>query len=169
MAEIYLKLLEARKRLGVTQQELQERLKISQADISNLENGKRVFIWNEYLEFLAVKGIDLNSIFDPRAQTATTIGESAGRASPAADCQLCGEKDGRISSHHLQTKTLANSGLARVFNFLGIIRGKLFTLSSRNGLRPSPNHNRPNCPGAAFSNTRPMVCTVPFRFDIHRQ
>ena len=101
MAEIYLKLLEARKRLGVTQQELQERLKISQADISNLENGKRVFIWNEYLEFLAVKGIDLNSIFDPRAQTATTLGESAGRASPAADCQLCAEKDGRISSHHL--------------------------------------------------------------------
>lgn len=97
MAEIYLKLLEARKRLGVTQQELQERLKISQADISNLENGKRVFIWNEYLEFLAVKGINLNSIFDPRAQTATTLGESAGRASPAADCQLCAEKDGRIS------------------------------------------------------------------------
>ena len=54
----------ARKLLGFSQSGAAIGSGLVQRDISQLENGERKFIPNEYIQFLNKEGIDINSIFD---------------------------------------------------------------------------------------------------------
>lgn len=94
MEKIYPKFRLAREMLGLSQKDIEASTGIGQADISLLESGNKKFVWPEYLSFLSRKGIDLNSIFNERAET--VIFSRKDKLQPT-DCQLCEEKDKRIS------------------------------------------------------------------------
>ena len=58
------KLKEARSLLKLSQEEMASQTGLVQRDISQLENGKREFIPNLYIQFLNTSGFDLGSLFD---------------------------------------------------------------------------------------------------------
>jgi len=64
MDKIHIKLLKARKLLGLTQIQIKDLCGIEQHKLSDIERGKSKFIPNEYMEFLHIQGIDLNTIFN---------------------------------------------------------------------------------------------------------
>lgn len=61
---IFKKVKIARESLNLSQISAAEASGYSQSGISLLENGENTFIPNEYLSFLATKGINLTAIFD---------------------------------------------------------------------------------------------------------
>lgn len=60
----YKKIKEARELEGLKQSEMADILGISQNNISKLESGQAKFIPNSYIEFLASKGYDINTLFN---------------------------------------------------------------------------------------------------------
>lgn len=61
---IYERIKIARELIGISQTEASARSGILQKDISQIENGKKTFIPNEYIQFLYNEGVDINSIYD---------------------------------------------------------------------------------------------------------
>lgn len=78
--DIFLKKLkEARLLVKLTQLEMAKGVGIAQKDVSNIENGTRQYIPNQYISFLYEKGIDIASLFDPNIPTVhfrTNLGSS---------------------------------------------------------------------------------------------
>lgn len=65
--QLHEKFKEIRKKLlKMSQSELAMAFDATQKDISLLENGKKEFIPNRYLEYLTSQEIDLNSLFNPK-------------------------------------------------------------------------------------------------------
>lgn len=64
MNNIYIKIKKAREMLKLTQVAVADLSGVSQRNISDMENGIKKFIPNEYIQFLHINGIDINSIFD---------------------------------------------------------------------------------------------------------
>jgi transcriptional regulator with XRE-family HTH domain len=61
---IFQKLKKSRELIQFTQKEAAEFSQLRQRDISDLENGQKKFIPNQYIQFLYIQGIDINSLFD---------------------------------------------------------------------------------------------------------
>ena len=64
MNKIFHKLKEARIALGLNQSNAAACAGIKQRDISQLESGQREFIPTAYIQFLNIKGVDINSLFN---------------------------------------------------------------------------------------------------------
>ena len=60
--------------MGLKQSEIANQAGINQNDISRLETGKREFIPNKYIFFLADKGLDMGSLFDNSVSLTDFIG-----------------------------------------------------------------------------------------------
>jgi len=58
------KFLLARKFLNLSQMQIAEKCGLTQRDISQIENGKRVFIPTNLINFYYEEGIDINSIYN---------------------------------------------------------------------------------------------------------
>lgn len=86
MGNIYTKIATARDMLHLGQVEVENKSGLKQSDISLLENGKKRFVPTIYLEFLALKGIDLNTIFDPRHESPAMLKDRP--PANGAECSL---------------------------------------------------------------------------------
>ena len=58
------KIKEIRKLFNFSQADIAEFIEVSQKDISLIENGKKEFIPNKYIDFFLKQGIDLNTLYD---------------------------------------------------------------------------------------------------------
>jgi transcriptional regulator with XRE-family HTH domain len=54
----------ARLLLGVSQADIAKHTELTQRDISQLENGKKIFVPTSYIQYMNKMKIDLNSLFD---------------------------------------------------------------------------------------------------------
>jgi transcriptional regulator with XRE-family HTH domain len=104
MDKVHIKIKKARKLLGFTQSQAGDLCGIDQYKISDIENGKSKFIPNQYMEFLHINGIDLNSIFDdsfdPKKNEENIAAEPV---SAYGKCRECIQKDKIIEA---QQKTI---------------------------------------------------------------
>ena len=93
------KLKEARKMLGFKQIEISKACNMVQADISELETGKRKFIPSSYLTYLNEHGINLGSLFDNSVSFEDFQRDGIrGHAENITDCDKCKTKDTLISA-----------------------------------------------------------------------
>jgi transcriptional regulator with XRE-family HTH domain len=108
MDKVHIKIKKARLLLSLTQSQVKDLCGVEQDKISNIENGKTKFIPNEYIEFLHINGIDLNSIFDDSfdvkmLNTENALKEPIPKYSKTEKCFKCEEKEKLILS---QQKTI---------------------------------------------------------------
>lgn len=64
MDTIFIKIKKARELLKLTQVAIADLSGVSQRNVSDMENGSKKFIPTNYIQFLHINGIDINSIFD---------------------------------------------------------------------------------------------------------
>jgi len=93
--------------LGISQEDAARSCGISQRDISQLENGKKVFIHTEYIQYLHSRGVDLNSLFSDNEVRYVAQIKNGG---PPGKCTSCDLKDETISAQKItiaaQQKTI---------------------------------------------------------------
>ena len=64
MRLIFSKIKQSRIAIGFNQKQAADQTNLTQSQISEMESGKREFLYPEYMEFLFEKGLDMNSLFN---------------------------------------------------------------------------------------------------------
>jgi transcriptional regulator with XRE-family HTH domain len=98
------KLKQVRILLGISQEDAARSCGITQRDISQLENGKKVFIHTQYIQYLHNVGIDLNSLFSE--SEVRYVPKTLKTGDPPEKCNSCKLKDETISAQKVTIEAL---------------------------------------------------------------
>ena len=102
MSELFKRFKLAREHTGLSQKEFGEKTDMSQRDISQLENGKKVFLKLSYIQFLNESGVNLNWLISGKGEkflnSNTTTEEKASTTNMGLVDQLLKSKDDHIET-----------------------------------------------------------------------